>query len=216
MGIDARMVLRVKDKPSDKQLKEWSWRLAAAVGAEKLWLDKAEGRGAITLSYDYDEAGERVYNGKSYAQDGDPLIVTSYWLLEVHVSTRFYGIGYERGDLLGLCAVAEWCEQNINGCEVWYGGDSSGVMAQPWPEAARRALRQHLYSDEGREYFRHGERPNSFPHPELCSLCVSSEGFNRYGWGGGDTYVAVSCPGCGESFQSRDGGKTWKKDERNV
>lgn len=215
MGIDARMVLRVKDKPSDQQLKEWGWRLGAAVGADKFWLDKEEGRGAITLAHDYDEHGESVYSGKSYGQDGDSLVVESGWLLEVHVATRFYGIGYERGDLLGLCAIAEWCEQNIDGCEVFYGGDSSGVSAIPWPETTRRALRWHLYSDKGRAYFRHGERPNSFPHPELCSLCISSAGFNRFGWGGGDQYCAVSCPGCGENFTTRDGGKTWTKGEKD-
>lgn len=205
MGIDARILLRVKSKPTPDELKKWSWLLGVAVGPEKLWRDKEEGRPAITLCEN---------QGGRYEQDGDDVLASGDYLLEVHVWTRYYGLNYERGDLLGLCAIAEWCEQNIPNCEVWYGGDSSGVVAVPWPEEDRKELRQHLFSGEGRDYFRHSEQPGSFPTPELCSLCINKEGFNRYGWGGGNSYVGVSCPGCGDSFETRDGGQTWKKCER--
>lgn len=216
MGVDARILLVVKDKPSPEELKRWSWALGASVGAEKLWLDKEKGRPAITLSYDFDKDGNKVYTGKTFHQDGDPIVAEEEWLLVVHTWTRYYGVGYERGDLLGLCAIAEWCEVNIPNCEVWYGGDSSGVLAEPWPEIKRRQLRRHMYSSEGRAYYRHFESAG-FPTPDCCSLCVGSVGFNRNGWGGGGTteYIAVSCPGCGESFASRNGGQTWTKPEKD-
>ena len=138
MGIDARILLRIKGPaPSKAQIKLWSWNIAASIGAEHFLLNKIEGRGAIRLSNSssWDEPGE---TGKIYSQDG-PCIKANLGetLLEVSLWSRLYTVGYERGDLLTLCAVAEWCEQNIPECEVWYGGDSSGVVAEPWPEVAR-------------------------------------------------------------------------------
>lgn len=154
--------------------------------------------------------------GKCYLQDGDPILADhSEWFLEVSLWTRYYGIGYERGDLLFLCAVAEWCEANIPDCEVWYGGDSGGVEAKPWPDSKRRALRKHLYSPAGRDYFKSQgsmSRGDILP-PAPCSLCVGEGEFNTYGYGA--NYSAVHCGGCGKSFETRDSGKTWVLKEKD-
>lgn len=213
MGIDARILLRVHGPvPSKEQLKLWSWNICASIGAEKFFFDKEEGRPAITLSNDseWDEVGQA---GKVYSQDGpDIRAVEGETLLVVHVWSRWYDIGYERGDLLGLCAVAEWCEVNIPNCTVWYGGDSSGVLARPWPDSERRRLRQHLYSEEGRDYFCAAASPEEHKGPAPCSLCVPDRGMSQTGFGG--KFEAWYCKGCGETFESHDKGQTYTKRER--
>jgi hypothetical protein len=151
--------------------------------------------------------------GLAWTQDGDPILANpGETFLDVSLWTRYYGEGYERGDILTICAIAEWIEQNINPSEVWYGGDSSGVLAAPFGAAQRNKHKALLYSQRGRDYFNYGER-GGFPTPKPCGLCVpDTVGFTRHGWG--DSYIAVSCAGCGKNFESRDDGKTWTEPKR--
>lgn len=221
MGIDAEIMLRVKGpKPTSNQVKAWGWQLAAAIGAAKFFTNKKDGHGAISFSCSrYREDGDPE-PGTFWTQDGPDIEAEpSETLLEVHVWSRYYGVGYERGDLLTLCAIAEWCEVNIPNCAVWYGGDSSGVLMKPWPDVARRALRNHLYSANGKDYARawNGLSQDGAPpiRPAPCSLCVGDGDFNETGWGGrgNDPWLKVHCLGCGEDFETRDKGKTWSKFE---
>jgi hypothetical protein len=204
MGIDARILIRKQgEAPTKEQLKEWSWFLCEALGAEK-FMDEPL---ALTSSY----YNEDLPPGKAYSQDGDDILAQkNESLIEANVFTRFYGIGYERGDLLFLCALAEWCEANIPSCEVWYGGDSSGVSARPWPEAERKKLRAHLYSNQGRAYFNYSLMRGDDglqPDTSSCQRCISKASPSRYGWGG--NYAAYRCRGCGKNFVTKDGGQTW-------
>lgn len=170
-------------------------------------------RRAIELT-EYDEADQDA--GRIYFQYGETIDADDgEWLLTVNVWSRYYGKGYERGDLLILCAIAEWCEVNLPNCEVWYGGDSSGVEAEPWPDNIRRELRRHLYSQNGKDYFNNRSLHNGPKlRPKTCSLCISDDNFNEFGWG--QNYLAVHCHGCGKDFETRDHGKTWveKKEDR--
>lgn len=175
-------------------------------------------RRAISLSRYYGEEDPDVplpnrQEGKCWFQDGDTKYAQpDEWFLEVSLWTRWYGAGYERGDLLTLCAVAEWFEANIPGCEVWYGGDSSGVCVEPWPEAARTLLRRHYYSEQGRHYVNSSDGfGSSSVRPKPCGLCVGGANMNQYGSGG--NYVAVHCGGCGKNFVTRDNGATWSEDK---
>lgn len=149
--------------------------------------------------------------GRCYTQDGDTIFAKQdEWFLTVSLWSRYYGVDYERGDLLTLCAVAEWCEVNIPNCEVWYGGDSSGVCVEPWPESKRLELRRHLYSTKGRDYFAYSSRyGQKTMHPDPCGLCIGGGRFEQFGSGG--SYVAVHCASCGKSFDSRDNGATWQE-----
>lgn len=153
--------------------------------------------------------------GMVYFQDADPVYAQpGEWLLDVSVWSRFYGKGYERGDLLTICAIAEWIEANMQPCEVWYGGDSSGVELAPFGDPARRELRQHLYSQQGRDYFSSWGTPPA-QMPPKCGLCLPEETRQQYGSGMNGQYAAVSCAGCGKNFETRDGGTTWaeRKDD---
>lgn len=155
------------------------------------------------------------YTGKIYTQDGDPVFAEDgEWFIEVSLWSRYYGVDYERGNLQVICTVAEWLEYNIGG-EVWYGGDSSGVLAEPFGEKQRQELKRHMYSVDGRAYFESFQQRGTFPTPKPCGLCIPGEPrFNRNGWGNGDKYVAVSCGGCGKHFTSNDGGVTWETDKK--
>lgn len=152
---------------------------------------------------------EGLEPGKVYTQDGDDVLAAEgEWLLEVSLWTRYYGVGYERGDLMTICATAEWIEQNIVPCEVWYGGDSSGVCITPFGPDERESLKEHFYSLNGRDYFKHFGRDANIPQPKPCGLCIPNEPrFNQYGFG--QNYAAVSCGGCGKNFETRDNGVTW-------
>ncbi len=267
MGVDARIILKIKGKkPSEYMLKEWSWQLCRSIGARHFFINDGlppaeyklkneawhaafdahpeypafmaaqkasrhedkrpiheriladigdppkERRMAIDLTPDYEEQGR---DGKVYEQDGDDVLAANdEWMLSVSVWTRYYGIGYERGDLLTICAIAEWCEANIPDCTVFYGGDSSGVCAEPFDESERLKLRKHLYSQKGRDYFNYGIESNVQKMPPACSLCPDAKPrFNQHGFGG--NYAAISCAGCGASFETRDNCKTWTKKDKN-
>lgn len=147
-------------------------------------------------------------DGKGYYQYGPDVVAEpGEWLLRVSVWSQYYGPGYERGDLLTLCAIAEWCEVNIPNCEVWYGGDSSGVLLAPFGNPERVMLRRHLYSAIGRDYYSYGSR--SGITPPRCSLCPPGEGSPWQQFGSGSNYVACHCAGCGKSKETRDKGVTW-------
>lgn len=174
-----------------------------------------ERRLAIDTTKPYEEEFEE---GAVYEQDG-PDILAQPWecLLQVSLWTRYYGPGYERGDILTICAICDWLEINIPGCEVWYGGDSSGICAEPFPYTKRREYLGLLYSEKGREYFRGGNRfieDEGYGVPPACGLCPSNtyQG-SRFGYGKG--YASYHCPGCGISMCTRDAGNTWQKEERD-
>lgn len=166
---------------------------------------------------DYDDVPKTHRKpGLVYMQDGDPVLAApGEWLLSVNLWTRFYGIDYERGDLLTICAVAEWIEVNMQPCEVWYGGDSSGCCIELFDDNARRKLRAHLYGAKGRDYFNYsGWGGNTPALPKPCGLCVpGEERRQQYGAGMNGAFAAVSCAGCGKNFETHDRGVTWAECE---
>lgn len=210
MGIDARLFIRYRgNKPTDDQLKLWSWDLCTAIGAEKFFISPDKGRGALELTscYENPDAG-----GTIYQQDGPDIVAEpGEWFIEANLWSRYYGEGYERGDWQTIINTALWLEQNIGG-EVWYGGDSSGIEATPFGKKERDAMTRHALSESGKDYFKAFSHGEAYPTPEPCGLCVKGRGMTRFGWGA--NYVAVSCAGCGRSFNSHDNGKTWNEGER--
>lgn len=219
MGIDAKILLRISGPaPSEDQIKLWSWDLCNVIGADKFFINREEGQTAIQLSEQRYRDANSPAPGTIMYQDGPDIIAKDGEVfLEVFLWTRYYGIGYERGDLNTICNVAEWCERNIPNCEVWYGGDSSGVELEPFPKDARDALRAHLLSPQGRDYFNYSlnrtEPAHLIPDRSTCKLCVPDRAPRKYGYG--QEYAAYFCPGCSYRFITKDGGKTWthEKDE---
>lgn len=196
------------EMPTDEQLKEWSWDLNRAVGASHYYVNPEQGSTSLELTRSYDEP---PVIGKRWEQDGEPIEADlDEWFIEVSLATRYYGVGYERGDWPTIIHTAEWLEQNLN-VEVWYGGDSSGDCAELFDKAARDVLVKHALSQSGRDYYNHFESA-PFKVPAPCSLCIKSRSMTRHGWSA--NYIAVNCAGCGRSFETRDNGKTWEDKTR--
>lgn len=170
------------------------------------------------VNFAYHEEGEPE-PGTHYADDGQVELNArrDEVLLQVNLCGRYYGEGYERGDILTYCAIAEWLEQNIRGCEVWYGGDSSGVDLVRFDDDYRQGLRRHLFSPEGRDYF------SSFgsviggtaPTPPACGLCPGGKYCGTQCGFGGNSFAAFHCSGCGKGVKTDDGGKTWTGEKRS-
>ena len=61
------------------------------------------------------------------------------FLLDVNLYRNYYYAGYERGDLPLFVGIAEWLEQKLPGCRVFYGEDCSGE-GYPFDAPMRNAL----------------------------------------------------------------------------
>lgn len=218
MGIDARILLRIDaDEVNPTKLKQWSYHICTAFGADKFRINRNNGVSAIELS------GQRYHEeddpppGTFYYQDGSTIYAhKGEVLVTVHIWSRYYEIGYERGDLLFICAVAEWCEANIPSVEVWYGGDSSGAVATLFDGPARNKLKQHLYSPRGNDYYiRTEDNPDMFPTDIVnsCKLCIPDHKPSRFGWG--QDFASYHCSGCGLTVQTQDHGQTWTEKRDN-
>ena len=200
MGIDARMFVRTKAKITEEQVREWAYRLGEAFGPESFWIFKDRGEGipprhCLSLIKEHHQDGPTIK-----PKSGETFIA-------VHPATRYYGVGYERGNIVLLIGIAEWLEANIPDCEVWYGGDSSGVEAEKFDRKARADVMRH-FADGGHTAYRdvfdndHGDGIKA----PLCKFCWKV--MRRYGWG--KDYAAFHCAGCGEDIMTRNSGKTFQ------
>ena len=207
MGIDASMYALVKGDLSEADVVRYSYEIGSSVGPEAFFLMQPN------------ENSEWARNGRRalerievYEQDGpDVPCPDGYSMLRVSLSGRYYGEGYERGDLWQYVSVAEWLERRL-GAEVFYGGDSSGVLAERFDRGARERLIQHWAELGGRPYREAFDRAESDPLRQTCSLC--SVPMTRNGWG--PLYAAYFCIGCGHQIATCDGGRSWmtKQQER--
>lgn len=198
MGIDANMFVRVKGKVTESQLIAAEHTLFERFGAEML---------STWTEHLLEEVDEVAQDGPTVTpRKGEAFINVNLW-------TRYYGPGYERGNIRLIIDVAEVLETIFVGGEVWYGGDSSGVCAVRFNAAARAELRDH-WLKVGHEPYRRGK--NQFmPEPDTddgpdCRRCKVPT--HRYGWGG--NYAAYFCE-CGERIEIRNGiTKTTSQKER--
>lgn len=275
MGVDARMIVACVPRVmvTREWLKEKSWALCTAIGAEKFFikdgieneaeyrakrdawtkafeahplypqLNAAENRRDVwqtivdsiggpapekqRLAIDLtdprtDDEGDPIPGelpGVHYSDDGptELTMAPEHCLLELNLWGRYYGPGYERGDILTYCAIAEWCERHIPGI-VYYGGDSSGTDLVKFGADYRLMLRQHLYGPQGRDYFKEnlgglfGARDAAWPRPKACSVCPGGKYHGeRHGWG--STFASYHCSGCGKGVETHDSGKTYTERE---
>jgi len=130
-------------------------------------------------------------------------------MLEVFLSGRYYGEGYERGDVFRYIAIAEFMEHALPGCSVYYGGDSSGVVAELFGATEREQLKQYAF-ENGHDPYTRAFTKSDWTTTPVCKLCKIP--MRQYGFG--KDYATFSCAGCGHSVQTRDGGATFTKAKR--
>jgi hypothetical protein len=190
MGIDAQMFVRIPRLVTDEEVARWSY-IFGSLCHHDLFLG--------TTEHIYHKPLERI---DIYQQDGDDIIPKAgETFLNVPWAGRYYGEDYERGPLLTYIAGAEFLEALIPGCAVWYGGDSSGVLAEPFDKTRRRALLKHAAENGHDPYNRAFDSlsKDGFVEPE-CPICAVS--MPRSGWG--PAYAFFRCNGCGWEVRYRD------------
>ncbi len=188
MGIDAEMFARTCEPITEQQVKRLAFEACARFGKSKFLISRPgefsfwpNGRRALEIVALYEQDGPDI----------EPAAGETF--VRAHLKTRYWGPGYERGDLPFLLAFASWLERKIPACEVWYGGDSSGVCAVRFDHTERSRMLDHLASDQGSDYF---ERRNPFvPRDErpVCDFCEVEMPSFRYGPYDARGYI---CQGC--------------------
>jgi hypothetical protein len=149
---------------------------------------------------------------EEYRQDG-PVIapVNGQCFYEVHLFVRYYGIGYERGPLPKILAVARWIRHRVPDSTILYGGDSSGINAEILTPEFEQELWGHFCEHGHKPYAdRHWECNDGLDDRPTCRLC--NEQYIRFG--GGSPFAAYACHGCGHQIETHDGGKTWTMGRR--
>ena len=205
MGIDAEMFVRTKYDFTPEELRVWHFRFGMAFH-DHLW--------AFGTESNQVPEELQLHEIKVYEQDG-PTIKPEPGerFLRLRPKSRYYGPGYERGNFPILKAMAEFLELLIPESEVWYGGDSSGVLAEKFGPMERQEMLHHWVSNQHMPYA-DGRNPYMPKQPDepFCPYCKFQTA--QYGWG--ETFRAYHCLGCGWRHIDRDGTiKTgWKiKDE---
>jgi hypothetical protein len=156
--------------------------MCASFGASHFWIDRKSGRRARSVIEKYEQDGPDILPGK-----GETFVSVSLW-------SRYWGPGYERGDLPLILTLAEWLERKFPNGAVWYGGDSSGVCAAPLDSVARAALLDHFASPDGFRY-RLGFSLQRGPGAkgQSCEFCGNVP-MAEMRWGPG--LVGFICIGC--------------------
>lgn len=191
MGIDAQMFVKTKHHYSEWEVRRLSVDLCEAFWREPFFLfepgeydDMPNGRHALEII-------------TKYEQDGDDIIPKrGEQFIEVHLADRYYGKGYERGPIATHIAIAEWLERRIPDAQVFYGGDSSGVLAEPFGKLEREAIFAHFAKVGHRPY--HGAFSSVFAkdHLPICGFCQ----YAMTACGGGRDREFYGCDGCGKKI----------------
>lgn len=205
MGVDVRMWV---GWPETDNVDESSlaYDIAEAFGAHHFWIFRGQEyqRKAISKDERYVDTDSPMLAYFSELRPG------RVWR-EVHIATRFYGPGYERGDLPLILAVARWLKSRVPTAVVMYSGDSG-------PESAFNEMTPEYESELWGHFSSVGHKPyatswdvvDGIPYPE-CDLCQRT--MLRHGIG--NNYGAFSCPGCGHYAGTKDGGLTWYHKDPN-
>jgi hypothetical protein len=204
VGIDAEMFVRTHLKFTEESVRELSCDLCEAFGHNNF---------LIWTQGEPEDQHHALSICKLWQQDGPDIKPKSgETFIRVHFYCRYYGKTYERGDLPLIISVADWLEHRVTDGKVWYGGDSSGVCAKPFGKKERAALFDHFCSVGHKPYegFFDRSAEDDAMRP-TCNFCRVPR--RRYMWSGakGAGYI---CDACGDKIVTRDGGKTWEKDER--
>jgi predicted RNA-binding Zn-ribbon protein involved in translation (DUF1610 family) len=194
MGIDAQMLIRSKRQRTEAEVLELAYRMSAALGTDLFIIDR-DGWGGRKPHHCLTICNE-------FMQDGDSIVPRpGEQLIEVHLSGRYYGVGYERGPLADYIAIAEFIEEIAPDAEVMYGGDSSGVCAESFGRSERKLLWKHFCEVGHAPYTRAFDRIEIGDGRPVCTLC--NKPYLQYGWG--KDYAAYFCPGCGHKQTYRAG-----------
>ena len=207
MGIDAEMFVKLGRKITSEEVLEAARSLAEAIGPDHFFLAKPGLYGTNHPGHHALSLEKEIHQDSSEEPTIKPKRGESF--IRVHLWTRYYSPGYERGNWPIIASVAEWLQRRFPDGEVWYGGDSSGVEFQQMTPSYLNEVWTHFAS------YGHSPYQQSFDNgmldrdgqkrPPPCELCKTH--LIRNGWG--PSYGAYFCGSCGLSLVTRDNGKTF-------
>jgi hypothetical protein len=192
MGVDAQLYYTTRVKQTNEEVLALASRLYEAYYGEPFFLYN-------------DNHCLTIIPSNTIEQDGEPeTFPETTQLVEVHLSGRYYGEGYERGDLPTICSICDWIEFNVPHAELWYGGDSSGVCAEPFTKHKRELLLEYFYEHGHKPYRKGFKLHNNYATCDRCHIKM-----NDVGGGGGTTFF--SCGGCNEKVIADDKSNVLKR-----
>lgn len=180
MGVDARMLVKIQHKENwmtQGEVTRLAFELGDRFGSEAFF--RFNGHNVSILNGAYTQDGEDV----------EPAFDEQF--LEVNLSSRYYGPGYERGDIIQILAIAEFVEFRTQG-QIFYGGDSSGICAEPFNADARQEMKRYFFENGHRPYY---SGFGMFTQKPACMCELCNEPMADHGGGGG--YSFMYCHGCG-------------------
>ncbi|WP_443750532.1 hypothetical protein [Asticcacaulis solisilvae] len=192
MGVDAQIFIRHAGQHlTEKQVHFLAGDLCALIGPENFHFHRKPQNGeaprhALSIVTDtvatvraeaaeYGESADDLIghpdDAPVWQQDGPPVIgAPQEQFIRVHLWSRYYGPGYERGNWPTIRALVEFLESAVAGCQVWYGGDSSGINAQHFNAARREAFNRHFLAQGHTPYYTSFDRVFS-KETLLCDFC---------------------------------------------
>ena len=225
MGVDARIFARIKGRENwlrDKDELVAAYQLASSLGHQHFFITKGNDpicaeHHALSIVRPIKDAETAAEYGLSlehlgkvvYHQDGPEIFADDdEQFIEVHLWSRYYGPCYARGDWPTIRTVAEWLEWRFPNCEVWYGGDSSGICAAHLTEEVRKEFSRLYLSSGTTAYHRGFSGVTSQGHtPPTCPTCEQP----LYSTGGGGGQCFWFCDGCGKQGITKGGNLRWLK-----
>lgn len=206
MGVDPVMWAVLNRRASDAEIRHWSYRLGEAFGPECFWVWRTGEPGGVR--HILSRQIPRQEDGEVYGALPESIADTD--VLKVSLATRYYGEGYERGDLPTIIAVADFIEAAlpVRG-PVWYGGDCDD-HPKPWPPSARRTAFLHFARVGHQPYVGAFDRDvYSAAHCLFCDAPMIST------WRNGRAVLGYRCAGCaleiGSPSRSMDDGKVFTR-----
>lgn len=75
----------------------------------------------------YPDIQELTDDLREITEANSEYIGSGFWI-NINLWKSYYGPGYERGDIQQFVVIAEWLEERLPNCHVYYGEDSSHVL----------------------------------------------------------------------------------------
>lgn len=197
MGIDAEMFVKLQGRQvTDDEILAVSRALTECLGFDRFWCFGATDHAMHRVDkIDQDGPTIKPKPGETFAR--------------IRPATRYYGEGYERGDFALIATIREIVLVHWPDAEVWYGGDSSGVLHEHMTDDFTSSLFAHFAKKGHRRYGSYFDRqPLAGKANPCCERCKTET--IRNGWGGvpPNEYACWYCPSCNFSIETRDSGKT--------
>lgn len=186
MGIDAEILVRLKRPIEDQECRLVGNRLCEMFGPKKFFFRQAsewEPRADLHV----------IYPIERWEQDGPTIEpAPGETFLKVSIWSRYYGEQYERGDYPFLYLLGAALEHLIPGAAVWYGGDSSGVLAEPFDQKRRDELLAHFFKVRHEPYEAgFGDFFGGHHVAPQCTLCRLP--MRCFGGGNGSSFWRCAC-----------------------